>query len=315
MSLKQKIQQIRNSESYQENKLYLLEHIKGGSGFLFGNDKLFFAVRSIGLESESIQTAYLAFRTNVYINTVENTPSFLPGEHDLLVYSGNIEESFFDSFVELCRMYASKGTDISFSDFFYSLIKLFEIPKETSYTNLIGFFGELVFMKTLQESYNIVTADNWHNSLGTFDKYDFSFPTINVEIKTTSKETMSFEIKHNQLFNENRNYAVVIQIQNDNSGLSVSDLFDYFKNEPTFSSNINFWIKMQNEKMKINPQDFSSKRFSVNKMLAFLNKNLETITDIPECIEKVKYDYNFALSTPYDFSKMVSEMNEGIKKA
>ena len=294
MNLKQKIQQIKEKDNYTDKKLYLIELLKDNIGFLFGNEKLYFAVESNGLESESIQTTYLSFRTNIFVNTIEDSPSFKPGNYDLLIYTGNFDELFFESFVELCTMFANSNADIMFNDFFYSLLKLFEVPKETSYTNLVGLFGELAIIKEFYEKHAINIADNWHNSLGTNDKYDFAFPKFNIEVKTTSKESTSFEIKHSQIFNEKNNYVAVVNVQNDNSGITVADLFDFFKNNSSFASNINFWINMQKEKLKVNPTDFSTKRLTLCKISFYLNKDLDTIKNIPECVEKITYTYNFS---------------------
>ena len=51
---------------------------------------------------------------------------------------------------------------------------------------------------------------------------------------------------------------------------------------------------MQKEKLKVNPTDFSTKRLTLCKISFYLNKDLDTIKNIPECVEKITYTYNFS---------------------
>ncbi|MBR4486514.1 hypothetical protein IKS57_04070 [bacterium] len=51
---------------------------------------------------------------------------------------------------------------------------------------------------------------------------------------------MEFEIKHSQIFNDKVNYLALFNIQSDNSGYSIDELFDYFKQNPSFKNNIKF---------------------------------------------------------------------------
>ncbi|MBO7044405.1 PD-(D/E)XK motif protein [bacterium] len=60
--------------------------------------------------------------------------------------------------------------------------------------------------------------------MGSNDKYDFSFKNFSIEVKTTLDETMSFEIKHSQIFNDKLVFLALFNIQSDNSGYSISEL-------------------------------------------------------------------------------------------
>ena len=80
------LNKIRESAVFSERQLYLVEAINNDSGFLLGQDKLYFASKNKVNESDSITTLYLSLRTNVFVNTVENSPSFEPGNYDLLIY-------------------------------------------------------------------------------------------------------------------------------------------------------------------------------------------------------------------------------------
>lgn len=121
---------------------------------------------------------------------------------------------------------------------------------------------------------------------------------------------MIFDIKHKQVFNENRNFIVVINIEQDNSGLSLSELYDYFKGEKPFSNNIDFAIKLESEKNKVSPQDFQFKKFSISKYSVFYNKNLKTIINIPEWINNIAYSYDFVSQNEFGFDNLVEEIRK-----
>lgn len=310
MDFQLKINKIKNSNEYSSEQLFMIESINEESGFLLGGDIVYFINKSGSSDSESIVTNQLSLRTKININTIENYPTFAPGYYDILAYSNDNDGIYLESFVNLCRMYILSLSKISFRDFFYSLLKLFEPNKEASYTNLIGLFGELSLIKRMFNEYNLILMDNWHNTYGSNDKYDFSLKGFNVEVKTSVKDNMIFDIKHKQIFNEKRNFVVVINIDQDNSGQSLSDLFDFFKETKPFSENIDFAIKLESEKNKVSPQDFKLKRFSVVKYSVFDNKSLKTITNIPEWITHVEYSYDFISQDEFGFENLVKEIRK-----
>lgn len=290
---KNKLNSLRLSSDFSQGQLYLVETINEQSGFLLGNEKLYFVIKNGGGDADSITTTYLSLRTNIHINTIENSPTFTPGYYDVLIYNIGLDDSYLESFVELCKMYINSSTAINFNEFFYSLLKLFEPSKETSFSNLVGMFGELFFIKKMFNDFGICLADNWHNSLGSNDKYDFSCPNANIEIKTTTKAEMVFSLKHSQIFNDCKNYIAVINIDLDNSGLSVADLYEYFKVTKPFDNNLEFAIKLEKEKKKVAPLDFVIKKFTLSKFNVFINSKLNTIESIPDCIDSIMYTYDF----------------------
>ena len=263
------INKIKIENDFSKNQLYLVELINKESGFLLGKGKLYFVIKSKKNKIESINTSYLSLKTKIYINTIENSPSFEPNDYDILMYNTDNDETYLEPFIDLCTMYINSQTKIEFIDFFYSLLKLFEPNKESSFTNLIGMFGELYFIKMIWSKYNCSLADNWHNSLGSNDKYDFSFDHFNFEIKTSLKKDMIFSIKHSQIFNKKKNYISIINIDNDNSGFSTKDLYDYFKNNKPFSNNIDFMIKLEKEKRKVISKETSDLvRYTLESVVA-----------------------------------------------
>lgn len=298
------------NEKTDNNKLLLITTLNETSGFLLSGKKLFFASKNNGKKSELINTNHLSLQTNIFINTIENSPSFKPNYYDLLIYDLNIDGSYLESFVELCEIYANRSSELDFNYFFYSLLKLFEPSKESSFSNLVGMFGELVFIRKMYDEYKINISDSWHNAEGTTDKYDFSFKNVNTEIKTTIKSDQIFMLKHSQIFNCKKNYIVVINANVDNSGLTMKELYDYFKKTEPFSNNLDFQIKLESEKKKVSPADFSLKKLSVSEINIFLNSKLETLVSIPECISNISYSYDFVGKENVDINDFILAIGE-----
>ena len=71
----------------------------------------------------------------------------------------------------------------SFVKFFFSLSELFQVPKSQEYKNLVGFFGELSFLRFLGNTTSIDLSYCWHKG-GSKDKYDITLETKNVVLKT-----------------------------------------------------------------------------------------------------------------------------------
>jgi len=308
LTFKQKINNIKKEADFSNGQLFLIETTNEKSGFLLGKEELYFIIQNNSEKAESIETSFLSLKTNICINTIENFPSFKPGRYDILIYNTGIDDAYLDSFVELCKSYIITSQEIKFDDFFYSLLKLFEPQKEVSFSNLVGIFGELCFIQKMFNDHNLYLSKYWHNSLGPNDKYDFSCGNINIEVKTTTKEEKVFSLKHSQIFNEKSNFIVVINLDIDNAGISVSDLFHFFKKTKPFSNDLNFLIKLENEKKKVSPNDFVTKKFSLSKMSAFLNSDLETITSIPECISCLTYSYDFVGKKTTSFDEIAKEI-------
>ena len=309
MNLKQLIDEIKSSNNYKETGLYLVVKLEKCSAFLLSGDGLYFATPNTIEDYDSTSTKYLELRTGITINSVENSPSFSPGVYDILKYKGINNIEAMDRFCELCHAYVKAEKTISFTEFFYSLVEVFESEKEVSFTNLIGAFGELSFIKKVYQDYNKNISSNWHNATGPFDKYDFSFSGFNIEIKSTIKAEKTFMIKHNQIFNEKENHLLVVNLEMDNSGLTFNELCDFFLSRQEFSSDLNFVIKLQKEKAKISPEDAAAKRFTLKTIAAYLNKELETIKEIPDCINTITYKYDFMAAKEEDIKTLIGKIH------
>lgn len=285
---------VKNKPEYNPNLLYLLESVNESSGFLCYQDHIVFIVKSNSNDTGSYKSDYLSLQRNVIISSVENNSSFATGQYDILFFNADIfkDSESFRSFYELCKIYVKSNGLRSFVDFFYSLNSLFKAPKENSFTNAVGMFGELEFIKCMFMKYNLNLSDNWHRN-GPRDKYDFVFTKCNLDIKTTVTSDDVFLLKHDQLFNGNENYVAVIHAKVDNSGQSIQQLFNYFNYSEPFKNNLNFQMSLIKELKKVSNDDFKNQFFTISKIEYFYSKDLSTVESIPENINSLSYKFDF----------------------
>jgi hypothetical protein len=305
--IRTKIQSIINNYTLNENSIYLLHPINDQSAFFFQKDKVVFG-QHVGYSTEKpqINTAFLSMYLCVSISGITNNTTYPTGQYNLLTYNGSLEDENFSSFVDLCTIFA-ETSGVKFDDFFYSMIDIFQLPSTAKELNLIGFFGELSLIIELWEKYRIDLSDIWHVE-GSKSRYDFTSPNFNIEIKSTIRESSIFRIKHSQIFNRHNNYMVIIKLK-DGFGQSLGDLIEYCKQEQPFCKNLNFQIKLQEERLKVDPIKLKSKKYTISRISVFKKNQLITINEIPDCITEISYDYNFDFRIAYELDDVVIEFD------
>lgn len=299
-----KLNTIINSTEFLKDKLYLLEKISDDFGFFYQNGIVYFAKKSTpGSVNHSVDTSYLDMNLCVYISSEEDNSSFDTGNYDMLAYKDKLEGVYFDVFYNICLSYANDSGEFEFSDFFSSLVEIFKKTKEGSTKNLIGLIGELMLIKKIYEDYEFNMASNWHLS-GSSSKFDFSFENFNLEVKTTTGSEMKFLLKHDQIFNNQKNYICVISLIETGDDESLDSLVDYFANTIPFRNDVKFQIAIQKEILKITEKKDKKRGFALDSIDIFDCEKMETIHNIPGCISKINYEYNFAELESEDISEL-----------
>lgn len=289
---------------FEENKLYLLEKASDDFGYFYQNGIVYFAQISKHSDDDtSIETQFLDMNLHVHLKNISGEGYFEDGYFDLLAFKGEIDSIYFESFYNICNSYVADQQNMTFADFFNNLVDLFQLDKETSFKNLIGLIGELLFIKHIYDTKNIVISSNWHKT-GARSKFDFCFNDYNIEVKTTLKSENKFMIKHNQLFNNQNNYVAVINLFETGEGYSLNLLFDYFKNCPIFSNDIKFQIKLSKELFKYPRQKERTRSFVIDDIKIYSVFSMDSISNIPSCITNLVYDYDFSDTSPIDLSEV-----------
>ena len=278
----------------KNGKLYLIDKITEKSGlFCSDGDILYLVMNNEGCSSLSVVTEFLQMDTSVFVQSFDEHKSFPDCEYNILRYKWSCIDGYEEnvaSFVNLCIAHSKLLNGDSFEQFFYSLISLFQLPKEQNYLNLMGLFGELSVIKHVFFTNRIDISPFWHTD-GPFSKYDFSLPNKNsIEVKASSKGDKAISIKHAQLFSLPQKVCLAsVQVIEDNSGRTVEELINEMRKDSNICNNLQFELSLQKELKRVSPDEVKSKRFVTNSVHFFLNSSINPFQILPDNVNGVEY--------------------------
>lgn len=276
----------------KDGAIYLAEKLSQHSGFFITNGHLLYLVSNFECISHtSFATDYLLLNTNVDIQSFENNQMFPSGKYNILEFlptEQGYEENYLESFLNLCISHSEFMGGKSFVKFFFSLSELFQDPKTQQFKNLIGFFGELSFLKHIASDHNVDLSPHWHKG-GSRDKYEISLEDINIEIKTTAAIDEEVTIKHTQLFNADQNYLAVVCVEETVAGKTLNQLISSMLSDQTHFNNYNFVLNIEREKRRVSPVDANSRTFSVKVINLYDATIINPFDAIPDCISQLTY--------------------------
>lgn len=288
------LEDIKNilSKSPKDSCLYLLRKLNQYSGFFSSNGEVLYFIKNIEtLSCSSIDTDYLSLITDVKIIAVENYPQFHSGKYNMIKYKGDVQDSNLDAFLRLCIVHSKNLDSCEFYNFFYSLINLFQLPKEQQFKNMLGLYGELKFIEYVYRNFNEDISIRWHQS--EYDKYDFSYENTNFEVKSIMSEEAKVLIKHDQIFNGDNNYITIVRLYNDNNGETLDELVERLRSQKPFIDNLKFQLCLERERKRISLHDAKAKKLKLDYIKTYDVNSLTTIVNIPENIENLVYKFNF----------------------
>lgn len=280
------------SKCPSDGSIYLIDKLSDISGFFMVKGHLLYMVyNSEETSHQNLSTEYLKLNTNIDIVSVKNDQKFKTGKYNLLEIipvANEYPDELLSSFINLCISHTTYMNAKNFVSFFYSLISLFQTPKEQNYKNLVGFIGELFLLKSFAEDYDFDISDYWH-TYGSSDNYDIVLSKCNIEIKTTSSEDELITIKHIQIFNTENNYLASIIINEDNSGMSLNELINNMLSNHKCFNSFNFSLNIEKEKMRVSPVDAETKRFILKGISIYRAETINPFKNIPDEISNLSY--------------------------
>lgn len=276
----------------QDGAIYLAKKLSQNTGFFITNGHLLYLVANFeSISHTNFTTDYLHLNTNVDIQSFENNQMFPSGKYNILEFlptEQGYEENKLESFLNLCMSHTEFMGGKSFVKFFFSLSELFQDPKSQQYKNLVGFFGELSFLKHMASNHNVDLSSHWHKG-GSRDKYEISLGDINIEIKTTAALDEEVTIKHVQLFNADQNYLVIVCVEETAAGQTLNQLISDMLSDQTHFNNYNFVLNIEREKKRVSPVEANSKPFSVKVIKLYDASNINPFDAIPDCVSQLTY--------------------------
>lgn len=284
-----------------DGAIYLVYKLSDCSGFFMSCKHLVYMVcNTEEISHQSLATEFLRLNTNIEITSIENNQQFESGRYniiEILPVDDKYDEASLDSFINLCVAHTNFMGATAFVKFFYSLVNLFQYPKEQKFINLIGLFGELSFLKYVSQVMNVDFSDCWHRS-GSTDKYDIALESCNLEIKTTMATDELVTIKHSQLFNMDQNFLVTVLLEENNGGITLNQLITEMQTHPNHFKSFNFALNIEKEKKRISPIDAETKRFSFKSVMIYDTDTINPFRELPENISGLTYKLDlFGLPT------------------
>lgn len=274
----------------KENHLYLIKSIDEKCGFFAMDKKLLFMVLTENAKRiDTVKTEKLVLNTCVDILSVANDSTFKPGKYDFILFTGEKDETDFESFINICTLYSNEKERITVKDFFYSILDMFQLPKEQQFKNLIGLMGELAVLHDIYAKTGIYVASGWHEN--SMDKYDITYNSNVIEVKTTTSNLYNVRIKHDQLFGREGVILAAVRVMETNAGLTLKCLIEKINAINAFKTDFMFQIKLGKELKKISPKDLEQKKVEIKDIRFYCNSDMRTIYDVPESITNIEYDY------------------------
>ena len=296
-----------------KDTLYLIEPITEKTGFFSQDGKLIFIVKDeAGLRPEGIDTEYLKLQTHIKLSSVKNFQTFEDGYYNLIVFNAETSnENIFD-FINLCEIYARNEEELSFRDFFYTLISIFQLPSEKMYLNAIGLYGELKFMEYCAKEMDSDISQYWHRN-GELSKYDFSNGDNFIEIKSTSTGSDIVTIKHNQIFEVSEGYLVLVSAYLDDTGETIDELIERMQDEKNYFNNINFNVNLTKELKRISESDCKTVRFVLNEIKIYNTNEINPFDNIPVEVKELNYRYDMSGCIELEKGEIISLLNDFVK--
>lgn len=306
------LSKIKNAP--RDNTLYLIEKLPSGTGLFASNGNVLYLVpNQERCASMSIKTEFLHLETNVFVTAFNSSvPSFADGYYnsvELNLSDLNESETNLSAFINLCLAHASYMKGQEFISFFDSLVSLFQLPKEQHFKNLIGLMGELLLIESVFKNYGKDLSSYWHTE-GPSSRMDFVCPSANIEVKTTTDDSLRFIIKHDQLFaNSERTFLATVVLEENNSGRTLEELISELLGSPDFCNSFSFSVNIEKEKRRISPTEFKSKRFILKKINVYPANDINPFDTIPDHVGGLSYILDVLPFKSISFSNILPVLN------
>jgi len=294
----------------KDNTLYLIEMFPCHTGlFALNGNAMYMVFNEEQCSSMSVKTDFLNLNTNIYVSAFnQSVSSFDNGYYnsvELVLTEPNDRESNLNAFVNLCMAHSTYMNGQNFLSFFDSLVSLFQLPREQQFKNLVGLFGELLLIEYVSENFNEDLSLFWHTD-GVASHLDFSCPYANLEVKTTPKDSLSFTIKHNQLFiNPEKNFLVSVVVEEVNSGRTLEELITRLLRDTNICNSMSFSVNLEKEKRRVSLTEMSSRRFVLKKIGFYRATDINPFLNIPDNVEDLSYNLNLLPYTSISFSDIL----------
>ena len=128
---------------------------------------------------------------------------------------------------------------------------------------------------------------NYWQTDGNTSKYDFAFLKGNAEVKSCTKnhEVM---IKHEQVFNDDNNYIVVVALERNPSGETLVSLINKLLDRVNCFTTLHSRLELNKRMLQIHEKDLN-KRYRVCSVRCYSSDAINMFRMIPDRVSELTY--------------------------
>ncbi|WP_322354114.1 PD-(D/E)XK motif protein [Paratractidigestivibacter sp.] len=293
------MRELSFGEYPHDGRVYSVLPLTEGNGFYVCDGDPIYAAKICDTASSQsmVETECLQLRLGVRLRIVGETCHSETQRFDMIRLTKYGSEKELIAFTDLCTMHAQRDTSLTFEDFFNSLNDLFRPLREQRRLNAMGLYGELAIIDRSQKPGSNLDFSRAWQLAGDGSKYDFSFHSCNLEIKSTTSRELKVQIKHFQLFNEDSNFLIVVALEKTPNGESLRDLAARLLNSDRCFVDLRSQTELARQMLRTDEKSLDVpylvrdiRCFSTDE-IDFINDLSDRVTDLSYCLDLVDLDY------------------------
>lgn len=276
-----------------DGRVRLVSALTDTAGFyVCDNDPIYAAISGKEQHRNTVETACLHLNLAAKLKLVnESNDDGKEETFDIIRLASFSESRELVSFIELCTMHAIGNSTLSFEDFFYSLVELFQPNKTESKLKARGLYAELSVIESFSKSENDIDLSEYWQVLGSRSKYDFVLRRCNIEVKSIASEQNEVLIKHFQLFNNDKNYLIVVAIEKNPSGKTLRELSTGLITRKDCFNTLKARLELEARLLAVSEKDLDIP-YAVYSSRCYSADTINPFEKIPDRVSELQYRLN-----------------------
>lgn len=279
----------------QDGRVHLIEQLTDNEAFYVCDGEPLYAVKLLGKRGrcDVVETSRLRLMLSAELVLVDDLPGKTAEGFDIIRLISWKSERELVAFFELCTMYSSGATSLSFEDFFYALNELFRPPRRQQRLDAIGLYGELAFLERLMSAEDGIDVSAFWQIGGLRSKYDIALAFGNIEIKTSVGSSAEVVIKHEQIFNDDENYLACVSIERNPGGETLRALARRLLESGTCFTTLQSQIELNKRLLRVSDDELDC-AYKTIWIRCYRAEAIDLFGDVPDRVSQLSYRLNLS---------------------
>lgn len=278
-----------------DGRVYLVCALNAREGFYVCDGEPIYAAK-VGESAQigsAIETECLQLRLGVRLRVAGDGRLAEMQRFDMIRLISHQSDKELTAFIDLCTMHAEGNTTLSFEELFYSINDLFRPLRGQRFVNAMGLYGELALIDAVRKSgIGLDITRNWQLA-GEESKYDFVLEAGNIEVKAASAQKLNVHIKHDQLFNEDTNYLVVVLLERAPNGETLAQLAARLTKYENCFTGFRSQIELTKQLLRVDEKGLGT-AYLVRGIRCYFAENIDFFKDVPDRVCDLSYQLRLA---------------------